>query len=149
VTPRTKQRRINRLPLGILLGAMTASLLMTFGAPAVPNRVATVATHVGAPVSIAQADASTNPDDWSTSQYDDLSDPTLGDNGRAGFNPDEHLSPVPGQLQVNPQWLLNNGNPGVAANGTISIQPVVSSLTGQPVVYWGGVERLRARDGGQ
>jgi hypothetical protein len=151
VTRSTKHRCINRLRLGILLGAMAAALLMTFATPAEPNQVATVVTHVGAPVAVAHADTFTNLDDWDTMQYSAIYDstaPVPGAIGHSGFNPQEALplgTQLAPKLQLNSQWAPNNNNnPWVTATGAISSQPVVATVpvqslgfSDEPVVFWG------------
>jgi hypothetical protein len=146
--PQAKHRRMPWLRSAILLSAMTAALLMTFGTPAVPNSATPGAAHVGAPVAVAHAATTPNPDDWDTYQNGAVYVPnTPGLYGHAGFNAQEALpqgtQSNPG-LQLNPNWPQTNGIHEVPASEAISSQPVVATITPQSppqqpeqIVYWG------------
>jgi hypothetical protein len=85
---------------------------------------ALLASHPGAAVATAPA-ASCPPgsDDW-TQYHKDL--------GHSGFNYNGACSPSSKQLQLNGSW----GN-GIAAGGAISSQPMVATVNGESVAYWG------------
>jgi hypothetical protein len=102
-----------------------------------------VATHVGAPVAVAQAASTPNPDDWNSYQNGAVYvQKANGLYGHAGFNAQEALpqgtQSNPG-LQLNTQWPtpVPNGPHEVMASGAISSQPVVATVNGTPVIYWG------------
>lgn len=106
------------LALMLLFGASSAPILS--GSPSCQHST-TACSALSAVDSLTHPAEAASGADWPTYLFND---------GRAGYNGAETSLPAP----LVQQWATPSTTKGIAA------QPMVSSLTGQPVVYWDSVD---------